>query len=155
MGFERELLPEVADYFDSESIPLRGPGSWKTAPCDFHGGSDSLRVNMHSGGWVCMACGERGGDLLAFHMKRHGLDFIDAAKALGAYRDDGRPNRGETKPRLLSARMALDVLRFEAWVIVCAMRNVELEGGPPSDEDWERVMTAVRRIEVIAEGTAA
>jgi hypothetical protein len=34
------------------------------------------------------------------------------------------------------------------------MRNVELEGGPPSDEDWDRLMTAVRRIELIAEEAA-
>lgn len=155
MPVERDLYPDVPDYFDSEGVPLRGPGSWKTARCDFHGGSDSLRVNVRSGGWVCMACGERGGDVLAFHMKRHGMGFVEAAKALGAWRDDGRPQRTDMKPKPMSARMALDVLRLEAWVIVCALRNVELEGGPPSDEDWDRVMTAVRRIEVIAQGGAA
>jgi hypothetical protein len=155
VGFERDLLPDAVSYFDSEGIPLRGPGAWKTAPCDFHGGSDSLRVNVHSGGWVCMACGERGGDVLAFHMKRHDLDFVEAAKALGAHVDDGRPQCAPITPKPLSARMALDVLRLEAWVVVCAMRNVELEGGPPSDEDWDRVMQAVRRIEVIAVGAAA
>jgi CHC2 zinc finger len=155
MLFERELLPDPASYFESEGLALEGHGRWQTTQCDFHGGSDSMRVNVDSGGWVCMACGERGGDVLAFHMKRHDLDFVAAAKALGAYRDDGRPHQAPAAPRPLSARMALDVLRLEAWVIVVAMRNVELEGGPPSDEDWDRVMTAVRRIEIIAEGAAA
>jgi hypothetical protein len=32
-----------------------------------------------------MACGARGGDVLAFHMQRYELRFIDAAKALGAW----------------------------------------------------------------------
>lgn len=154
MPFERDLLPDVDSYFDSEGIPLHGPGAWKTARCDFHGGSDSLRVNMRSGGWVCMACGERGGDVLSFHMKRHGLDFIEAANALGAYRDDGLPYRGETKPRTLSAKLALEVLSFEAFLIVVIMRNVELEGGPPTNDDWDRLMTAVRRIELIADEAA-
>lgn len=154
MPFERDLLPDVDSYFDSEGIPLQGRGPWKTARCDFHGGSDSMRVNTRGGGWCCMACGERGGDVLSFHMKRHGLDFIEAAKALGAYRDDGRPDRAETKPRTLSAKLALEVLSFEAFLIVVIMRNTELEGGPPSDEDWDRLMTAVRRIELIADEAA-
>jgi hypothetical protein len=32
-----------------------------------------------------MACGTRGGDVLAFHMRRYELGFIDAAKSLGAW----------------------------------------------------------------------
>jgi hypothetical protein len=32
-----------------------------------------------------MVCGAYGGDLLAFHMRRYGLRFIDAARALGAW----------------------------------------------------------------------
>jgi hypothetical protein len=34
-----------------------------------------------------MACCAKGGDVLAFHMQRYGLSFIDAAKALGAWED--------------------------------------------------------------------
>ena len=40
---------------------------------------------MERGAFKCMTCGAKGGDLLAFHMRRHGLSFIDAAKALGAW----------------------------------------------------------------------
>jgi len=32
-----------------------------------------------------MACGVRGGDVLAFHMQRHEMRFADAAKSLGAW----------------------------------------------------------------------
>jgi len=32
-----------------------------------------------------MACGVRGGDIVAFHMKRYNLDFVSAVKELGAW----------------------------------------------------------------------
>jgi hypothetical protein len=32
-----------------------------------------------------MACGAAGGDVLAFHRRRHGMTFIEAARALGAW----------------------------------------------------------------------
>jgi len=32
-----------------------------------------------------MVCGARGGDVLAFHMHKHGLHFVDACKQLGAW----------------------------------------------------------------------
>jgi hypothetical protein len=44
-----------------------------------------LRVFFESGAFRCMACGARGGDVLAFFMQRHGVPFIAAAKALGAW----------------------------------------------------------------------
>ena len=45
----------------------------------------SLSINFDTGGFFCHACGARGGDLLAFHMRRHGLDFKAAARELGAW----------------------------------------------------------------------
>jgi hypothetical protein len=32
-----------------------------------------------------MACGAKGRDVLAYHMKRHGLSFKQAAQQLGAW----------------------------------------------------------------------
>ena len=32
-----------------------------------------------------MVCGEKGGDVLAFHQKRYGQGFKEAAKELGAW----------------------------------------------------------------------
>ena len=40
---------------------------------------------FNTGAFRCMVCGAKGGDVLAFYMLRHGLRFIDAAKALGAW----------------------------------------------------------------------
>ena len=67
-------------------IKLRGAGGWRDAICPFHEDSKpSLRDRFETGAFRCMACGAHGGDVLAFHMQRHGLRFVDAAKALGAW----------------------------------------------------------------------
>ena len=85
MTFQRENLPEPVSYFESQGHVLNGPGKWKTTNCAFHGGSDSMRVNVHSGAWRCMNCGESGGDVLAYEMKITGKEFVEAAKAIGAW----------------------------------------------------------------------
>ena len=83
--FDRERLPDPLDYFSKELPDLKGRGDWRDAVCPFHEDSrPSLRVNVATGGWRCMACG-RGGDLVAFHMRKHDLNFTEAAKALGAW----------------------------------------------------------------------
>ena len=89
MTFDRDRLPNPAEYFDDRGFTLSGPRSakWKTTRCPFHGGSDSMRVNVHSGGWCCMNCGAKGGDVLSFEMQLTGAEFVPAAKALGAWID--------------------------------------------------------------------
>ena len=93
MPFDRTLLPDPVTYFENQGLTLKGPRSakWKTTVCNFHGGSDSMRVNVATGAWVCMSCGEKGGDVLAYEIKDGGREFVDAAKALGCWVDDGRP----------------------------------------------------------------
>ena len=86
-NFDRRNLPDVSQYHRDQGTQLKGGGEWKTALCPFHDDTTpSLRVRLDSGGFRCMACGAHGGDVLAFHMQRHGLSFIDAAKDLGAWR---------------------------------------------------------------------
>ena len=65
MTFHKERLPEPANYFESEGLVLKGPSTapWKTTKCDFHGGSDSMRVNVKNGTFKCMNCGEGGGPI--------------------------------------------------------------------------------------------
>ncbi|CAG1023252.1 hypothetical protein MTYM_02305 [Methylococcales bacterium] len=50
-----------------------------------HDHIQELMVRLDSGGFRCMVCGAHGGNVLAFHMQRHGLGFIEAARALGAW----------------------------------------------------------------------
>jgi hypothetical protein len=143
-------LPDPAAYFEREELPLKGPGKWKTGPCPFHGGSDSLRVNTERGGWVCMSCGAKGGDLLSFHMLRYGLPFVDACKALGAWTEDGRPHPARLAPLPFSARAALEVCRFEVLLVAVAAcnlaRGIELASG-----DRDRLVKAAGRLQFIAQ----
>ena len=150
--FIRDRMPDPISHFESEDVPLVGPGRWKTGPCHFHGGSDSLRVNTASGGWCCMACGVKGGDVLAFHMQAYGLEFIEAARELGCWVDDGK-SAPQQKPAPLPARAALQVLAFEATLAAVAAGNVA-RGVALSDADRERLMVSAGRINRITEAFA-
>jgi hypothetical protein len=86
VALRRDLLPHPADFYASEGIKLLGAGGWRDALCPFHNDTKpSMRVFVETGAFRCMACGAHGGDVLAFHMLRHGLRFAEAAKALGAW----------------------------------------------------------------------
>ena len=89
-SFDRSRLPAAIPYFSKlEKLRLLGRGIWRSTYCPFHEDAQpSLRVNVDVGAFRCMACGAKGGDVLAFHMQRHGLRFVDAAKALGAWKDE-------------------------------------------------------------------
>ena len=84
--FERNRLPAPLPYFEAAGLGLVGRGAWRSARCCFHKDSrPSLRLNMQTGAFRCMACGVKGGDVLAFHRSRHGLSFAQAARDLGAW----------------------------------------------------------------------
>ncbi len=152
MTFKREQLPDPANYFEAEGLKLVGPGRWKTTCCIFHGGSDSMRVNMASGAWACMNCGAKGGDVLAYHMQTHGEEFVDAAKALGCWVEDGKPQRPQ-KPAPLPPRAALQVIAFEAMLAAIAAGNIA-RGVALTDVDLSRLMTAANRIGRLVEAYA-
>lgn len=88
-AFKRNLLPSPAEYYREQGLKLIGGGEWKSAVCPFHNDTKpSLRVRIENGAFRCMVCGAHGGDVLAFHMQRYGLRFIDAVKRLGAWEVD-------------------------------------------------------------------
>lgn len=149
MTFDRNLLPDPASYFETQGLKLTGPRSakWKTTSCRFHDGSDSMRVNTANGAWVCMSCGAKGGDVLAYELAVTGADFIDAAKAIGAWVDDGRPHTPQ-KPTPLSPRAALAAMAFECTLAAVAAGNVA-KGVPLSDADRARLMKAAGRINLL------
>lgn len=149
MSFQRECLPDTMTYFECEGLKLTGRGKWRTAGCAFHGGSDSMRINLSTGAWVCMACGVSGGDVLAYHMQAHGIDFRQAAKALGCWVDDGRPQRPQ-KPAPLSPRAALQVLAFEATLVAVGAGNVA-RGVVLTKADRSRLLKAAGRINRLVE----
>lgn len=84
--FRRDLLPEPSVYFEREGVKLSGRGAWRDALCPFHADTKpSLRVHVGTGAFRCMTCGASGGDVLAFHRRLHGMGFVNAARALGAW----------------------------------------------------------------------
>lgn len=85
--FDRNLLPSPTQYFYERGLKLIGHGEWRSGLCPFHSDTNpSLSVHVHSGWFVCRACGAKGRDVLDFHQKLHRLDFKNAAKELGAWR---------------------------------------------------------------------
>jgi len=52
--------------------------------CPFHSDNKpgSFRVNLETGAYKCFACGMAGGDIIAFIMALHGLQFVEALKKL-------------------------------------------------------------------------
>ena len=148
--FIKQDLPDAVSYYESEGLTLQRGRKWRTTPCDFHGGSDSMRINTDTGAFICMAgCGARGGDVLAYHMAAHCMGFVEAAKALGAYRDDGQQHKGSTRPLPVPARVLLEVAAFE--LTVCAMALADALNGILTDSDFDRFRDAAGRVIHIAE----
>jgi hypothetical protein len=86
-AFDKSRLPNPAQYYEAQGLRLTGRGAWRDAVCPFHEDTKpSLRVRTDNGAFSCMVCGAHGGDVLAFHMQRHGLMFKAAAVALGAWK---------------------------------------------------------------------
>ena len=148
--FRRELLPDPADYHVAAGEPLTGIGAWGTRGCPFHGGSDSMRVNRASGGFCCMSCGEKGGNVLDFHMRVHGLDFVAAARELGAFVDDGRTYQGPTRSRRLPATEALELLYEDSVFVWLAGANMA-NGVALTAEDRKDLARAADRIYLVSQ----
>lgn len=150
MPFDRARLPEPEDFYRAEGLTLAGRGTWRSAPCVFHGSRATLRVNLRSGAYICMAgCGARGGDVLAYRMAVHGEDFTTAARKLGAWVEaDGAPPR--QRPTPFPARDALHLLATEAQLVAVAAANVA-NGSALTRLDLDRLLIAARRISKLAE----
>lgn len=149
MSFNREQLPDPQDYYENTAgLKLTGRGPWRTTRCEFHGGSDSMRINLKSGGFKCMSCLESGGDVLTYHQLANTLDFFDAAKALNAWSEDGNPST--YKPRSISARSTLELLSFEIQIVALIATDLS-KGITIGEVDKERLFQAVNRINNVAE----
>ena len=153
MTFDRRNLPDAVTFYESRGLVLTGRGKWRTTSCTFHGGSDSMRINIDSGAFCCMAgCGARGGDVLAYHMADAGDQFIEAAKALGCWIDDGRPAT-QHKPTALPPRAALELLGGECMLVAVAAGNLA-HGVALTDDDRRRLLQAAGRIDHVARAFA-
>ena len=146
MSFDRNHLPDPVSYYtDAAGLVLQGRGKWRTTRCDFHDGSDSMRINTETGAFVCMAgCGAKGGDVVAYQMAAHGMEFVDAAKALGAWTDDGK-GESRRKPTVIPARDMLEIVAHEITIASLIAANLA-QGREISEDDRARLMLAAGRI---------
>lgn len=151
MTVAKELLPDPATYFGNQNLSLKGSrySKWKTTQCVFHDGSDSMRVNVQTGAFKCMNCGVGGGDVLSYHCQAHGMDFVDAAKALNVWVESGRLHCHRLKPTPLPPRAALEVLARESMIVAVAAGNLA-RGVILSNEDRARLVVCAGRINAIA-----
>ena len=82
----RERLPEPAVYYGQHVLKLGKPNAagWAQGICQFHDDHNqslSVCTTGGHGGWRCFAgCG--GGDLVTFHSRLRGLDFVAAVRDL-------------------------------------------------------------------------
>ena len=147
MPFHKEMLPEAQSYFEGRGLPLVGPKSspWRTTRCEFHGGSDSMRLNVREGFWKCMSCDRKGDSVLSYEMAITGSDFVEAAKALGAWTDNPNAQATARRKPILSLRDSLAVIQQEMLIIVVTAGNVRF-GVTLTDDDYSRVLLAGNRI---------
>ena len=67
------------------TMPDRRHAGWVDGGlCPFHDDHrrGNFRINLDSGAFCCFSCGAKGGDILAFHQRRHGLDFQETVRDL-------------------------------------------------------------------------
>jgi hypothetical protein len=149
--FIRENLPDPASYFENRGqVVHHTRGKHFRTNCAIHGsGGETLSVLREEGGFYCFSCQSKGGDIISYEMQAEGSDFVTAAKALGAWVDDGRAPV-QHKPSPLTPRQALSVLAFETSVAAVAAGNAA-NGVVLSSADLARLLTAARRINQIAE----
>lgn len=84
--FSRLRLPNAFAFYQKNFKKMTGHGGWRLVICPFHDDHDpSLGINIDKGSFRCFACSASGGDILDFYRKLHKVDFITAAKALGAW----------------------------------------------------------------------
>ena len=104
--FDRDLLPNAQAYY-GQQFTLKGNKAKHLVPCCFHHDKTaSLSIDMVSGLFHCYGCrigidNKDGGDIVDFHRLKHGLDFVEAVKDLGAWVDTSSDT-----PDQLAARKA-------------------------------------------------
>ncbi|WP_218814171.1 CHC2 zinc finger domain-containing protein [Rickettsiella endosymbiont of Dermanyssus gallinae] len=85
--FDRNLLPNPRVYYAGVLKKFHPRKEQATALCPFHSDkSPSFSVNLQTGTFFCFSCGSRGGNVLDFHIRLRGIEFIDAVTELGAWK---------------------------------------------------------------------
>ncbi|WP_033227275.1 CHC2 zinc finger domain-containing protein [Rickettsiella massiliensis] len=85
--FDPNLLPSPREYYTEVLKKFYPQEKQATALCPFHPDKiPSFSVNLIHGMFFCFSCGARGGNVLTFHMRLHGIKFTKAVTELGAWK---------------------------------------------------------------------
>ena len=80
--FDLSKLPPPPFYY-SRYFKLPNQNGQVMVNCCFHDdGIPSLSINLTDGWFNCFGCGAKGRDVLAFHMTKHTMSFIEACHDL-------------------------------------------------------------------------
>ena len=82
-----------------------------------------------------MSCLAKGGDTLSHYMQRNGCNFVDAARALGAW-EEAKPWGVADKPAQLSSRDAMEAVAKELQFLMVVISDAR-NGLLPSPMDWQ------------------
>ncbi len=86
--FDRHCLPKPVNYYHQHfpALLMNPRSEWINVHCCFHDDKNpSLSINLSSGGFYCFGCGAKGGDVIAFHMQRYHVPFVEAVTFFGAW----------------------------------------------------------------------
>jgi DNA primase len=79
---DRSKLPIPSEYY-SRYFKLTKQYGRILVNCCFHDDrTPSLSIDLTDGWFNCFGCGAKGGDVLAFHMKKNKMGFIQACRDL-------------------------------------------------------------------------
>jgi hypothetical protein len=88
-GINKSALISPAAMLDRLGIRYHRASGRLTVYCPFHKGgkerNPSLSMNVKDGHYKCFACGEKGGDVIAFYRAVTGAGFMEALKVLGVH----------------------------------------------------------------------
>jgi len=95
----RAAIPIEEYYREHLGQPVKTSGKYWTHFCKFHNDKKTPNLTVYfDGGYRCEACGEKGGDVFAFHRKLTGLSFFDVLKYFaGRYIPHLLPSNGNGK----------------------------------------------------------
>lgn len=143
-----ENLPDPIHYYESVGHIFRSKGEWMTTNCEFHGGSDSMRIHK-TGAFRCMNCGVHGGGIVSYHMQRFQVDYLQACRDLGVgvgYLTRRPPD----KPRPLPPKQAIELMSMESRIVWMLLAKIKA-GKKLEDHEIESLKTSCKEIMNIAE----
>lgn len=86
--FRRDLLQSPEEFYSQQLKRYTRNRTQCLALCPFHDDHNpSFSANLETGAFFCFACAASGGNVLDFFIKKSGLQFKDACKALGVWHE--------------------------------------------------------------------